>query len=181
MKTYEIEEMFKSEGLGAPYVPEELDEMLVKDAGELIYSTRELVADIYDIDYYINETVSTRMGNYLIVGFSGHGAASWNMYYYLKYHDLALFLQLKWGGIVNDVDYQKTRINGYFCGVPVLLSSLINARNEGRIRAGKKLMIVESDKVISGWTWYKDMQKEIKDPEWHLEGPVMLNALMALT
>lgn len=175
----DINELFKLEGLPEPYIPQDLNKLLIP-VDDTTFTSRTMPDHIYETEAFISEILSKSTANYLSVGFSGYGTSSNFMHYYLKFGHLALFLQLSWGNIVTEKDFQKNRIKSYLNAIPLLLNNLHDAQEAGLIKKSRQLLILDSDRIGSGWAWVKNDQLKINPENWHTQHPVLLNALYSI-
>ncbi len=89
--------LYKGAGLPFPPIPSQLVDQFV-EVENWVYGTRSDHPFIYDIDWFIEEAVKQQSANYVLLGHSGHGVNSWAIHYYLVQGQLALFIQVGWGG-----------------------------------------------------------------------------------
>lgn len=174
-----VEEFFKECKLAVPFVPEEFLEK-IKEQEHGVFGTRSDNTNLYDLEAFVGEVITKPVNDYIMFGISGHGVASWGMHYYIVKGNLALFLQLGYGGLSMDEKYENDRVNDYLGSLQLLFETIEEAQKNNLIEKNKRLLIVESDFMGSGWAWIQNQPGELTQDIWHSEGPIILNAMMSV-
>lgn len=172
------ESYFKQMGLDFPYIPAE-EKTKVRALQKELFSSDANRRSPYDLNQRIQEILAQRQENYVTFGLDGHGASSLAMHYYVVKDNLALFIQLAYGGAEPlDVEDERERINGAFCTAELFLKAIEEANKRHSISEGKRLFIVESDFYSHGWGWgwVDGYPEKIDEKQWHT-GPSVLDAL----
>jgi hypothetical protein len=116
--------------------------------------------------------------NYAVVGADGHGTNSWALHYYVVEGPLALFIQLPWGGAYGDAEADRTAIATAFRWARGMQSGVRQARDDGKIPAGWRLLAVLSGFEASGWGWVPAPAGS--NQIWHADGNVVLESARAV-
>lgn len=136
-------------------IPPRLDEFgnawlqINKDA----IATCAPVATLYDLHAFLNEAEAADSPDYAALGFDGHGVNSQALHFYIVRGPVAIFLQLKWGNVFDNVSDQLNRIEGAFSLANQLLERSSVAYAEGRFPPGQRMIVKVSDFSESGWHW----------------------------
>lgn len=85
----------------------------------------------------------------------------------------AAFFQIKYDGAADS----REKVDNQLMSIEMLYEQAKDAN----IPEGSRLLIVESDFFGKGWEWIKDYPGTISQENWNTEGPVVLNALNALS
>ena len=144
--------VFSGESLDLPFVPAVLAGS-VRSRGALIFGTREAEAGLYALEHYVAELEAGVPEDYLLMGFDGHGMASQALHYYLVCGPLALFVQRNHGNPFVDEELGRRRIEGTLGLSARLFDALCAAERDGKLPAGQRLVVVESDFSPSRWGW----------------------------
>jgi hypothetical protein len=172
-------EYFKNEGLPFPLVPK----AFVSAFGEVgpgIFGTRVPENGLYPMELFFTELRTTDVDDYLLMGFDGHGFASWAMHYYLVQGPLALFLQLSWGNAFEAPGAPRREIEGSLELAEYIVPEMEAAVSSGALPEHQRLIIVDSSLTLSRWAWAPDTPFEEDQVEWHDEFPVMVHAFSSL-
>lgn len=173
-------EVFEEKGVAFPVIPEALKGSL-KQISEHLFGTREDKVEAYNIEGFIDEIVSEEVKDYILLGFVEEEGCSWAVHYYIVEGPLAVFVQLKWNGCDegNDEDVKRI-IEGTFMGVEVLLESIRETKKKGLVEEGKRLVVVESNRIGSGWTWVTGLPHYVDLDKWNAEEPIYLGAVLSI-
>ena len=144
--------LFESEELPYPYVPDGLAPAL-QPVGKAVFGTRDIESGLYTLEPFISELEQNPPKDYLLMGFDGHGTASWAMHYYLVYGPLAAFLQLSWANPFADIETSRRRVEGSLGLAESLIDCLNMAIETGKVPREQRLLVVESDFTPSRWGW----------------------------
>ena len=146
--------VFSGEALALPFVPDVLAGH-VRSRGKLIFGTREAEAGLYALEHYVAELEAGVPEDYLLMGFDGHGMVSQALHYYLVCGPLALFVQRNHGNPFVGEELGRRRIEGTLGLSARLFDALCAAESGGRLPAGQRLVVVESDFSPSRWGWVR--------------------------
>jgi hypothetical protein len=138
---------FQKAGLAFPTIPEEFAPGL-KEREEWLYSTREIEVSPYDLDHYVHEITRTRVEDYAVLSYSGHGVNSYAIQYYLVHGALRMFLHLGWGGVYSDAKADAAEIRDCFSLADEIVAA---TQTVGKLRPGERLLVVGSDFYGSYW------------------------------
>ncbi|PTL35930.1 hypothetical protein CLG94_07085 [Candidatus Methylomirabilis limnetica] len=144
------ESLLKSAGLIMPPVPEELIARF-RERSSWCFSTRLLSVSPYNIKQYVQEALSGRVQDSLILARAGHGVNTYAMHYFLVHGPLQLFLQISWGGANMDSRQTTAEVNKCFRLVERLLESVGEGLRSGRLRPADRLTVVASN--VYGGFW----------------------------
>jgi hypothetical protein len=145
--------MFEDERLPFPPVPAQLVASL-QQQGPGWFATRPLTSAPYDLDDFLAEVqVQPDLPDYAVVGFDGHGTNSWAVHFYLVSKNVALFIQLPWGGIYLEAEPARADITEQFQWAETLLARVRLAESAGKIPQGMRLQIGVSSSGDTGWRW----------------------------
>ncbi len=75
------------------------------------WTTRDDEHSLYDFKFFLDEAISGCLSDYLAFGHAGHGTNSYGLSYYLVCGDLALLLQVPWGGAYMDAERATREVN----------------------------------------------------------------------
>ena len=168
-------QLLEGEGLPFPVVPDGM-------AGDLqqftptFYATCELPNGLWNVDALVDEAAAGKHRNVVAFGFEGHGVESWAFHYFLADADMAVVLQLRWGGAFADADQARGRIEGSLEFVRMLQGDLRQAVSSGKLTAGRRVAVLETDFSRPRWAWVTDGGQ----PAWDFGEPVLFNALMSV-
>jgi hypothetical protein len=139
----------------------------VQALGDWTFGTRTPPHALYDVDSFVDEAVAGTGDDYLLVGHDGYGVNNWALHYLLKTDRLALFVQLPWGGGLDEEDRPGlvNRIASAFRAVPQFLQRLEAAVANGRPLPGQTLVVVQSLSSGPRWAWVSPGQPVT----WHEE------------
>jgi hypothetical protein len=145
--------LFEQEELPFPYLPMTLSSALAQHS-PTIFSTRSLVDTPYDLGAFLSELASNpAVPDYAVIGFDGYGYNSWAVHHFCVQSDLALFIQLPWGGAFADADADRAEINRMFSWAQGLLQQMAQLQQQGLIPPGRRLLVIASTFGRSGWAW----------------------------
>jgi len=170
------QEYFQKEKLDLPFIPPDEKQKIVEFQGD-VFGSKPNSQSLYDIQAFVNEVLSKPVEDYVMLGFAGHGVESRGIHYYASKGNLALFIQLKYGGAFDDEEATRDRINGIFHMIGYLFESIESAKKAKLIPKDKRLLIVESDFYGKGWGWIDGCPGEVDKSQWHTEAPRLLDAL----
>jgi hypothetical protein len=88
-------------------------------------------------------------------------------HYYLVTRRLALFIQIGWGNVFDDEEIARGRIEGTFGFVESLLEDIEVAEKAGKLPAGQRLAIVDSDFGDSRWAWVPQSSFQADQVTWN--------------
>lgn len=137
-------------GAPVPPVPPELAPRLTQ-RNPATFATRDLGQSPYRLGWFQAEAEAGETGDYLLVGFAGHGLESKALHYYLVHGPLALFIQSLWDSASEPREALAARAAARFAAASRLLDAAERARREGRLGSGVRLVVVVSD--FSGEHW----------------------------
>lgn len=143
---------FSGESLSWPFVPEVLMPAL-RSRGERVFGTRDPEIGLYSLEHYVAEVAQPVIEDYLLMGFDGHGLVSQSLHYYLVCGPLAVFVQRSHANPFVDAVKSRRRIEGALGLTEQIYRDLVMAESAGRIPAGKRLIVVDSDFSASRWGW----------------------------
>jgi hypothetical protein len=138
--------LFKEAGLAFPVLPRKLASSL-KEQREWLYSTRPVKFNPYDLMDYMDEAGENHVEDYTVLSYSGHGANSYAIQYYLVCGPLRMFLFLGWGGAYMDNQKEASKIKECFS-----LANRISKASAQKLHTDSRLMIVVSDFYGSYWS-----------------------------
>lgn len=125
------------------------------EQSEWTFSTRADTPAPYDTDTYVDEALAGQVADYLVISHDGYGVNNWYLHYYLKTDRLALFIQLPWGGALEE-DSRPALVNliaSAFRAVPQYLDRLDAAGAKGTSLPGERLVVVQSQQSGPRWAW----------------------------
>ena len=170
------QEYFKKEALDLPHIPlEERPKIVAYQEG--VYGSKIDPRNVYDIEAYVKEVLSKPTDDFVIFGLAGHGVKSRGMHYYAVKKNIALFIQLGYGGSSID-EATRDRINGILHSVGYLFDKIELAKKDNLIPEDRRLLVVESDFYGHGWQWVDGQPGEVDPKTWQSQGTVILDALM---
>lgn len=172
--------VFSGESLRMPFVPERLA-VAVRSRGALVFGTREAEEGLYALEHYVSELEQPGLGDYLLMGFDGHGMVSQGLHYYLVSGPLALFLQLSYGNPFADEATSRRRIDGALGLAEQLYRDIADAEKGGKFPSGQRLVVVESDFSSSRWGWVVNGDALVAENTAHalLDGLMSVRKLLA--
>lgn len=144
--------VFAGESLPWPFVPEVLAPAL-RSRGEQVFGTRDPEVGLYSLEHYVSELAEPALGDYLLMGFDGHGLVSQALHYYLVCGPLALFVQRSHANPFADAEKSRRRIEGTLGLAEQIYRDVAQAESTGRLPTGKRLVIIDSDFSMSRWGW----------------------------
>jgi len=154
-------QFFADAGLAFPPVPAALEASVVKQ-GEAIFGTRPAEPPLYTLEAWVAEAM--RGPEFVLFGMDGHGINSWATHFYLVHGPLAILMQVAAGGALMSTADTATRVEGAWESVAALMDDLNNAQRAGKLPAGKRLVVVDSDLGNSRWAWV-DLRSNA-EPQW---------------
>ena len=165
--------LFQKAGLPFPPIPRELVPRLV-EVEEWVYATREFEWSPLDIGSFVEEALTARPSDYVLIGHAGYGLDNWAMHYFLVLGPLAVFLQIPWGGVYNDDEAAVALMRERF---EVLEQLIVTA--ERVLGSEERLLVVESAR--EGGSWARGFA-DAPAPElaWQETPNPVLTALLAL-
>jgi len=173
----QAQEYFDAEHLELPFIHSS-EKPKIKTIQASIFGSKNDPMNPYDLEAYIKETVSAPVEDYVIFGFAGHGVNSRGMHYYAVKGNLALFIQLAYGGVaIRDENEARNRINAIFHLIPMFFEAIEEANKNELIQKDRRLLVVESDFYGKGWGWIDGYPGKIDEKEWHTEDPTLISAL----
>lgn len=169
------QEYFREEKIDLPHIPpDEKAKIVAYQKG--VYGSKIEPQSVYDIEAYVNEVLTKPTADFVIFGLAGHGVKSRGMHYYAVKENIALFIQLGYGGSSMD-EAARDRINGIFHAIGYLFEAVEEAKNAGLLPQERRLLVVESDFYGQGWQWIDGLPGKIDPAEWKTDQPVILDAL----
>jgi hypothetical protein len=105
-----VTSFFRDAGLPVPPLPEPLASKLEDYPGN-VWGTRQPSQALYRLAWWVDEVENNWPDDYLVVGQSGHGSGSMALHYFLVQGNLAMLLQLPWGGANDDRDFVASSID----------------------------------------------------------------------
>ena len=92
-----LEELLDKVGLQKVFIPSSLEGEMER-ISDWVFGTRGDARNLYEFIAFVQEAATSNVDDYLLLGQAGHGMQSYAMHYYLVEGQLALFLQMAWGG-----------------------------------------------------------------------------------
>lgn len=135
----DIQSMFEAYGFTMPPLPVSLTGALTR-RDRFVFSSREVFASPYDFHWYADEAMQPKVDDYVLVARSGHGVNSYALSYYLAWSGVRVLLQLRWGGVYEDVQAAHANICEAFEGLQVLWPSLT-----ARVPVSPSIVVASSD------------------------------------
>lgn len=145
-------EAFAGESLRPPFVPEALAAAFAV-RGAAVFGTRDAPTGLYTLEHFVAELAEAAVEDYLLLGFDGHGIASNALHYYLVCGPLAAFVQLNHANPFADEALSLRRIDATLALLETLFKDITQAERDGRLPAGARLVVIESDFFSCRWGW----------------------------
>ena len=178
----ELGATFASWGLEVPRIPEQMVPHLSR-TGVDVWSSRPDVTDLTPILYFLEESATTDVADYVAVGHGGRGAASQGLHYYLVCGPTRVFVQVGWSNVYADPGDERRHAIEIFSQVAPLLNAASSAANSGWFRPGERLLIATADFDFSGWCLLpgRVSRAAMMEAPWHDEGAPLEMAKAALS
>lgn len=109
---------FREADIPFPPIPRDLASG-VRELGKWEWGTEEAGWGLYAFYPFVNGEAGTPP--FLFLGHGGHGINSYAFQYFLLKPPLELFLQMPFGGVLQDTDHERRAIDGIFWQVQNLL------------------------------------------------------------
>ncbi len=170
---HEAESYFQQLQLRMPFVPTNEKEK-IKQLQPGLFSSRDDVGAIYDLEPLLQEALSKKVSNYVLFGMAGRGISSNAMHYYAVSDHLLLFIQADFGNAFRSEQEVHTHVNAMLTTAKMFFERLEKAKG---LEADKRLVIVDSDFRGKGWGWIKGFPGKIDSDTWHSTG-TLVDALM---
>jgi hypothetical protein len=167
----EVAAIFLAQMLPEPPIPEVFASR-IKAVSPKVFSTQPLQRPLYDIETFVSDAISGKTPESMMLGFDGHGINSWAVHYYLICADLALFLQLPWGGAYVDTGSAQADIKSAFSTVQLMLAREHHAAAKTSNRP--RLVVVQSAFTMARWGWVNNGSNGPID--WQFDRDSALNA-----
>lgn len=153
---HHLQEKFTQEGLPFPSIPTQLQDSF-QELVPWTYSTRSDIPSPYQISWFINELgTQPTIADYSVLAHAGHGMNSYAIHYYLVRGNLALFLQIAWGGVYTDNDKAVKEIATAYLQAEQLMTKIENAQ----LDRNERIIGVVSDFYGSRWAHLKDIRDQ---------------------
>ena len=146
----ELTAKFTNAGLAVPPMPEALRAQLSKQH-EWCWSTRPFRGiDMYfQSEQTVVDVLRDQVPDYAAVSHAGHGINSYAINYHLVHGQLAVLMQVLWGGVYNHNAESAQRLAGFFTRIAELLDA-----PPAPAAAGRRLFVVFSDfRQMWGCSW----------------------------
>lgn len=171
-----LQEFLREAGLREVFVPPSLARE-VEQVGEWVFGTREDAGNLYEFVAFVQEAATRNIDDYVLIGQAGHGIQSYAMHYYLVEGQLALFLQLAWGGAYGNHEEERATIAEQFALIPQLYA----VAAESDLPEEYRLVVALSDLYGSRWGLLPaEMGKEefLEYGDWQTEDGVDLRSVV---
>ncbi len=174
---HDLKEQFSKEGLPFPNTPTEMCDNL-QEVAPWIYSTRSDIPNPYQISWFLEEVGTQPIADYVVLAHAGHGMNSYAMHYYLVRGNLALFLQIAWGGVYTDNDKAVKEMATAYLQAEQLTRKIETAQ----LNRNERLVVVLSDFYGCRWTRLSDIcdrEQFFDQTNWNHDADI-LSTLLAL-
>jgi len=171
-----LEGLLQAAGVSKVFVPPALAPE-VEPVSEWVFGTRTPEHSLYDFFSFVQEAATREIDDYLLIGQAGHGVQSYAMHYYLVEGQLALFLQMAWGGAYGDNDADRAAIAEQFA----LISQLYNVVQESDLPPNARLVVALSDMHGSRWAVLPELLSKsefLAFGDWQTEDGVDLHSVL---
>ena len=156
-----LETVFREQELPCPWVPPALADRITEYVPGM-FASRPLATGLYDLEHFVTEYIATPAPEpYVALGFGGHGLVSQAVHYYLADQRVAVFVQQRWGTLLDDPERDRERFAIMTKHAGKLLE--LAAR---RFPAGERLIAVQSSFGPSRFGWLRE--GEASPPTWEL-------------
>lgn len=173
--------LFAHDQLPFPYLPMVLSSALAEHS-PTIFSTRPLADRPYDLSAFLAELASNpAVPDYAVIGFDGYGYNSWAVHHYCVQSEVALFIQLPWGGAFANADADRAEITRMFNWAQGLLLQLAQLQQQGLIPPGWRLLVIASTFGRSGWAWLGPAASDEANPPLQTGGKLRADVDDSLT
>lgn len=139
---------FTEAGLRLPPIPRTLVGQL-DQFGPWHYGTRDVLPA--DRAALVEEAADPSVADYVSFGHVGHGAGSWVIAARLVVGPLAVFIRHPWGGARSDRATDSVAVHRSFHQLEELIVRARQARADGTLSAGQRVVVVEDSRQTSGW------------------------------
>jgi len=149
-------ETFRDAGLHFPLVPESMLPSF-QTFRQWRWGTRQTSRSAYQWEWFVAEAESDtdRPADYVLIEHAGHGINSYSIHYYVVTRNLAMFLQIFYGGAYMPEPETKERVNRMFDAASEVLR-LAEAIDPSLDLPGR-LIVAASDRVDGGYArWTND-------------------------
>jgi hypothetical protein len=154
-------ETFRDAGLHFPLVPESLLPSF-RTISRWRWGTRETSRSAYQWRWFVDEAATGLdfPQDYILVEHAGHGINSYSIHYFVVIRNLALFLQLGWGGALMPEPETRDRVNRLFSAASEVVQQA-DAIDPLRERH-RRLVVAASDHFDGGYTrWTEDPEVDV--------------------
>ena len=158
--------LFESATLSLPPVPEEFQSGGLRRIDKWAYASRDIEPmDMYRFGRYAAEAVSSDIPDYVAFCHAGYGSNSYSINYHLLLGQMALFVQVLWGGVYTDNVEQARKVRECFSQCAELVQGLTTSERATR---WPRLIVAQSDfRSVNIAAWLKEpLSTEVAAGEW---------------
>lgn len=169
-------ELLNKVGLRKVFIPPSLEGEM-EQIGDWVFGTRTDSRSLYEFVSFVQEAATSNVDDYLMLGQAGHGIQSYAMHYYLVEGQLALFLQMAWGGAYDDGDADRAAIAEQFALIPQLYNVVL----ESELPEDARLVVALSDIHGSRWAMLPEVLTKgefLTFGDWQTEDAVDLHSVL---
>ena len=171
-----LEELLDKVGLQKVFIPSSLEGEMER-ISDWVFGTRGDARNLYEFIAFVQEAATSNVDDYLLLGQAGHGMQSYAMHYYLVEGQLALFLQMAWGGAYDDGEADRAAIAEQFALIPQLYNVVL----ESELPEDARLVVALSDMHGSRWAVLPEMLTKgevLAFGDWQTEDAVDLRSVL---
>jgi hypothetical protein len=110
----------------------------------------------YDLDAVMAEAYARTGERAALLGFDGYGFNSWAMHAIWCRGPLLVGFQTAAGGAFMDAEQSRERIEASWDILSDMVAALARLEGTGRLPAGRRLVVIDSDLRESRWGWIAD-------------------------
>lgn len=147
--------LFAENNLPFPPIPTKFAPNIVEVA-DWIYGNRTEETYLYETNDFIRSSLMYQEDDYILFGHSGRGYNSWAIHYYLVEGPLSLFIQVGWGGALDDEEANASTTSAlgqFFNDAARLIQAVEEAQQKGYFKSGEKLIVEAS--TFNGYRWLR--------------------------
>ena len=150
-------------GLPLPPLPGAFVEGLQQTADH-VFSTRADLVSLTGFDALVDATAQGTTAPYAAFGYEGHGTNFWHMRYCLNVPNLAVFIELPFGGAYGDAMADRAEIVAAFLQVERLLEAIDSPARRGAANAPQRYVVEHRGLRGSRWA---EVTLPGSQPVWH--------------
>jgi hypothetical protein len=154
---------FQEMGLPLPPLPGAFLDGLQQMADH-VFSTRADLVSLTGLEVLVDAAVRGTAAPYAAFGYEGHGTNSWHLRYCLVVPNLAIFIELPFGGAYGDALADRAEIVAAFSQVERLLAALDSPARKGASNAPRRSIVEHRGFRSSRWA---EVTSAGGQPVWH--------------